>query len=136
MKKKLEQVNLLIVHATQTSLKWDLEFSDILRQRLAEGLPDIGFHYIVKRSGMLIEGIPTDEVGTHTPRFSDNSIGILMVGGKTTRGKPSDNYTQEQKETLHGLLDELTTTFTNSKIVGSGELLGGTSPHMNLEEMK
>jgi hypothetical protein len=59
-----------------------------------------------------------------------------MVGGKTTRGKPSDNYTQEQKETLKGLLDELTSTFTNSKVVGSGELLGGTSPHMNLEEMK
>ena len=75
------------------------------------------------------DGVSIEHAGTHTNHFDTKSIGILMVGGKTTRGKPSDNYTIEQKTALSMTLSALKFPFPNAKAVGAGELLGGTSPH-------
>lgn len=137
MKKKLthENVEFIVVHASSSTVHQDLTVDEVLKKRVREGYPDIGFHYVITRDGKLNEGIPISEAGTHTARFDTCSIGVLMVGGKTTRGRPSDNYTKEQKETLKSLLNILSANYT-AKVVGVGQLLGGTSPHFNLEELQ
>ncbi len=137
MRKKLttENVEFLIVHASNTNCNQDLSLKDIAKHRATEGYPDIGFHWVISRDGFTRQGINISEAGTHTPRFDAISIGILLVGGKTTRGKPSDNFTQAQKASLVALFDLLTTRFPNASIVGVSDIVGGTNPNFNVREL-
>ncbi len=137
MKKILQKasVDFLIVHSTYTAARLDLTVEDVLNRRIKNGFPDIGFHHVITRDGSVELGVPLDTVGTHTPRFADSAIGILLVGGKTSRGVPSDNYTQAQKQSLKTLLTTLKLTYINAKVIGSGEVLGGSSPHFDLQEV-
>lgn len=129
-----KDVEFLVVHSTDTNIHQDLSLQDILEYRKKEGYPDIGFHFVIHREGFISDGIPLDRAGTHTNHFDTKSVGILMVGGKTTRGKPSDNYTKEQHAALGMLLMALRYPFPNAVPKGSGELLGGTSPHFSIGE--
>lgn len=137
MRKQLttENVSYLVVHPSNTTVHQDLTVEDIIKQRALEGYPDIGFHYVITRDGQAHKGIPTNDAGTHTAQYDDKAIGILIVGGRTTRGKPSDNYTKEQKYTLLILLTLLSLEYNNSKPVGIGELWGGASPHFSIQEL-
>lgn len=125
-------VDFLIVNTTNTNIHQDLTLEDIVSYRKKEGYPDIGYHYVIHRDGVCSGGIPFEEAGTHTSHFDRNSIGILLVGGCTTRGKPFDNHTPEQKETLLTLLHLLSRIYPKAKPVGAGELVGGTSPHFDI----
>ena len=126
-------VSFLIVHSTYTTVHVDPTLSDVLRERQAEGFPDIGYHFVIGRSGEPLVGTPIHLAATHTPRFANISIGVLMVGGKSKRGRPMDNYEDSQKESLRQLLKYITSFYPNIKPIGAGAVLGGTSPHFNLE---
>lgn len=130
-----DDVEFLVVHSTNTNINQDLSFEDIIKHRHQEGYPDVGFHFVIHRCGMLSAGIPMTQTGTHTSHFDTRSLGILMVGGKTTRGKPSDNYTKEQKAALTLLLNVLSLMHRNATPKGAGELLGGTSPHFKVADL-
>ena len=43
---------------------------------------DIGYHYIIRRSGVVEIGRPETEVGAHTKGENTNSIGICYIGTK------------------------------------------------------
>lgn len=137
MRRELSRSNVefLVVHSTNTNIHQDLSLEDILEHRKKEGYPDIGFHYVLHRGGHVSQGVPANQAGTHTSHFDGKSIGILLVGGKTTRGKPSDNYTDIQKVNLCLLLGQLNHSFPTAVPKGAGELLGGTNPHFDIGKL-
>lgn len=130
-----KNVGFLVVHPTKSTVHQDLSIDDILKSRRDEGYSDIGFHYVITRDGLAYLGIPSNEAGTHTAQYDDISVGILLVGGKSTRGKPSDNYTPIQKSTLKLLIKHLQILYPIAKPVGVGELWGGSSPHFSVQEL-
>lgn len=136
MRRKLDaaSVAFLVVHDSNTTVRQNLTASDIQVYRMGLGYLDIGFHCVIRRDGEVSQGVPIDEAGTHTTRFDTKSVGILLVGGKTTRGRPSCNYTKPQLAALKATLVHLKPSFPNAAIVGAGELLGGTSPHFNVSD--
>lgn len=136
MKKELtpSNVDYIIVSSSNTTQHEDLTLTDILNLRKKEGFTDIGYHYVITRDGYAHSGIHTSQAGTHTSRFNSNSIGILIIGGNTTRSEPFDNYRKRQKIALLSLLDILTLQFPKAKPIGSGALLGGTNPHFDIGE--
>ena len=129
-----DNVEHIIVTASNTKTNKDLTTAELEIRRSQEGYPDIGYHYVITRDGYSHAGIHTSICGTHTYRFDATSIGILIIGGHTSRGNPVNNYNKVQLIALAGLLDILTLQFPNAKIVGSGELIGGTNPHFNVGE--
>jgi len=135
MRKQLtpENVSYLVVHPSDSTIREDLTTEDIKLRRESEGYPDIGYHFVITRDGVTHDGVYLNEAGTHTAQYDDKAIGILIIGGRTTRGKPSDNYTKEQKASLKELLEELLAVYSNSEAVGIGELWGGQSPHISIK---
>jgi len=134
MQKKLivADVCFLIVHSSFTNSQTPVTLESIYAERVSEGYSDVGYHYLIDRDGKAHKGVPIDREGSHTPRFADRAIGVLMAGGKGSRGKPSDNYSKEQKHRLAIIIAALQVTYQDIKVLGAGEVLGGTSPHFEL----
>ncbi len=128
-----ENVELLIVQSSNTAASSDLSMDDLLAARVAEGYPDIGFHYVITRNGTIHTGISVKEAGTHTERFDSNSLGILIIGGRTERHHVSDNYTKSQRISLGYLTTTLKDRFPHARVVGYGDLHGGTNPHTRID---
>ena len=75
---------------------------------------DVGYNYIIRRSGFLEGGRDLDkdgdveeEVGVHTLGHNPNSLGICLVGGMSDDRKPDSNFTIQQYETLSMLCADL-----------------------------
>ena len=135
MQKKLipEDVCFLIVHSSFTNSQTPVTLDSIYAERVSEGYSDVGYHYLIDRDADVHKGVPIDREGSHTPRFADRAIGLLIAGGKGSRGKPSDNYSKEQKSRLAQVIAHLKVSYPDLKVLGAGSVLGGTSPHFNLE---
>lgn len=50
------------------------------KHRLKEKFDDIGYHYIIDKSGKIFEGIRIYFKGTHIAQNNSNKIGILLIG--------------------------------------------------------
>ena len=66
--------------------------SDIDRWHRDRGFKMIGYHYVIRRTGVLEKGRPIAKIGAHTQGHNVDSIGICYIGTK----RP----TQEQVDTL------------------------------------
>lgn len=67
------------------------------------GLLTIGYHFVILRDGELIETRPHECQGSHARGLNERWIGVVLAGGVDEAGEPADNFTLEQKETLHSL---------------------------------
>ena len=59
-----------------------------------------GYHFIIRRNGIIEDGRTTDAVGAHCRGKNHNSIGMAMVGGVTQEDhtKAEDNFEPAQWE--------------------------------------
>ena len=68
------------------------------------GWDDIGYHYIIKRGGLVEVGRPEGFQGAHAPAANSKSIGICLVGGMADDGGAENNFTMEQFLSLKDLI--------------------------------
>ena len=87
------------------------------------GWRDIGYHNVIRRSGVLEAGRPIVEAGAHVKGHNKNSIGVCLVGGIDTAGNVENNFTAPQFATLRGYLDTMLGLFPMAKVVGHRDLL-------------
>ena len=105
--KKLKSVDYLVVHCSATTPSMDIGKEEIDRWHRKRKMLMIGYHYVIRRDGVLEEGRELDEMGAHVRGWNDVSIGICMAGGIDENGKPENNYTEEQFACLRSVLDYL-----------------------------
>ena len=74
--------------------RWHLKAYD---GALQMGLLGIGYHFIIERDGVSVEGRPHDRYGSHCPGFNDEWLGLCLVGGRDHAGKPEDNFGGKQR---------------------------------------
>lgn len=119
-----ESVKYLVVHcsASKPDLKTDVKTID--RWHRQRGFAKVGYHFVIKTDGTVQVGRQLTEIGAHAQGYNAQSIGICMVGGIDPNGKPSDNFTVEQKESLRGLLMKLSHVYKMASIVGHRDLPG------------
>lgn len=130
----MRKIDLIVVHCSATPPSSDIGAETIRRWHLNNNWSDIGYHYVIRRSGKLERGRPIEKAGAHAKGFNDNSIGICLVGGVNNAGESEDNYNKEQLRTLFNLLDVLTVTFPNSKVLGHNDLTTNKDcPCMNVK---
>jgi N-acetylmuramoyl-L-alanine amidase len=105
--------------ASRPSQNWGA--AEIDRMHRAQGWLCIGYHYVIRRDGVIEEGRPVAAEGSHCRDGGRNrtNIGICLIGGiseKPLSHKPgwpwngSDsecNFTPAQMKSLHALVTQL-----------------------------
>jgi N-acetyl-anhydromuramyl-L-alanine amidase AmpD len=121
-----ERVLYLVVHCADTKPSMDTDAKEIRRWHLQRGFFDIGYHYVIRRSGMVEKGRPDDQPGAHVAGYNGKSLGICLVGGMSQDGKHAeDNFTTAQWVSLKELLHTLKASHPQAHIVGHRELNKG-----------
>ena len=97
----MRKIDSIVVHCTDSPDTLDIGAS-VIRQWHTEpprNWKDIGYHYVVRRSGEIECGRMESEIGAHTSGKNIGSIGVVWVG----RDKPSG----EQAKALERIVSEL-----------------------------
>lgn len=117
-----ETVKYLVVHSAATKASSDIGAKEIDRWHRERGFLEIGYHFVIRRSGAIDLGRSLSKPGAHVTGHNSHSIGICMVGGLDAQGKAEDNYTLDQKAALAGLLLDLLKQFPKAEVLGHRDL--------------
>ena len=135
LRKKTEMI---VVHCAATKASMDIGATEIKKWHVDDnGWDDIGYHYIIKRGGLVEVGRPEGFQGAHAPAANSKSIGICLVGGMADDGGPENNFTLEQFLSLKDLIKRLKMTNPNIvEIVGHCDIQDNkpNCPGFNLKE--
>lgn len=64
-----------------------MDAAEIRRWHLELGFRDIGYHYIIKRDGIVETGHPEHVTGAHVGGHNVGNIGTCIVGGVVQDGR-------------------------------------------------
>jgi len=100
----------VIIHAADTFADMDIGVEEIRRWHVeGNGWSDIGYHYVIRRSGLIElgrdldgDGDVEDEMGAHVYGHNRGTLAICMVGGK-----PDCNFTSAQWPSLAWLVEDI-----------------------------
>ncbi len=118
------EVKYLIIHCSATRCNRDYTAEQLLRDHKARGFRTVGYHFYVRRSGIITQHRRLLEVGAHCRPWNRCSIGICYEGGLDAEGHPADTRTQEQYEQLLLLLMKLKKLFPDARIRGHRDMPG------------
>lgn len=115
MARNRERTDFLIIHCSATLAKQDIGAVTINGWHLKRGIDSsgrglTGYHFIIRRSGLIELGRDLQAIGAHALGFNARSVGICMVGG-ARRAQPGEtpewdnlmsdnNFTTAQFDTL------------------------------------
>ena len=88
----------------------NLSAIDIHKMHLGFGWDGIGYHKIIKRSGVIENGRPEYWVGAHVKGKNKFSLGVCLIGRK--------KFTKKQFDSLEKLLRKWKSSYPTAKIVG------------------
>jgi N-acetyl-anhydromuramyl-L-alanine amidase AmpD len=101
-------VHTIVVHSSATRPAVLAGAKQIRAWHKAQGWSDIGYHFVVRRTGAREVGRSLSRIGSHVRGHNEGTIGICLEGGlSATTGKPEDNYTPLQKAELFKVIQEL-----------------------------
>lgn len=115
----------LVVHCAATKASMDIGVREIRQWHVQKGCLDIGYHFVIRRNGTVEDGRPHGVIGAHVEGFNSRSLGICLAGGIDDKGKPQNNFTPEQFNSLRMLLTAQKRTYPQAKIVGHHDLFAG-----------
>jgi len=126
----------LIIHCTATKPLMDIGYEEINRWHKERGWLSCGYHFIIKRNGVIEDGRTTDSVGAHCRGKNHNSIGIAMVGGVTQEDHtiPEDNFQGAQWESLKKLVEELHKQYPNAEVKGHNHFSDKFCPSFDVDD--
>ena len=115
-------IDTVVVHCSYTKVGQDIGAEEIDLWHKDRGWRCIGYHYVIRRDGILEVGRPVEKIGAHALKHNIRSIGICLVGGMGEDGEPDCNFTSAQYETLAELVDELVVEFDIEAVLGHRDL--------------
>lgn len=126
--KPLKSVDYLFVHCAATPPDIDIGVKEINLWHRKQGWFQIGYHWVIRRNGVIEIGRDSAIPGAHCRGYNERSLAICLVGGvKRAAGKfvTENNFTPEQFAALTKKLKELRMLHPNAKIVGHREFDAG-----------
>ncbi|RVU03575.1 lysozyme [Novosphingobium umbonatum] len=128
----IKSVDYLVVHCSATPATRDIGRKELDIMHRQRGFMGIGYHYVIRRSGVVEKGRPDNQPGAHVEGFNSRSLGICMVGGTKPDGKTAEcNFTPEQYAALRTLLGTLSEAHPKVEVVGHRDL----SPDKNKDKV-
>jgi len=111
---KAEEIKYLVVHCSDSPQGRGDNAETIHRWHKEKGWSGVGYHYVITENGGIETGRPTYWKGAHVRNYNHKSLGICLIG--------KGEYTEEQYNTLTGLLKNLSRQFPSSVVVGHRDL--------------
>ena len=128
-------IDTVIIHCSFTPEKMDIGVDEIRNWHVNDnGWTDIGYHYVIRRSGVIETGRPISIAGAHANGHNKNSVGICMVGGKSNDGGNADNFTHSQYDSLRGLVSFLIDGYPIMNVIGHCDVSDKTCPNFNVAD--
>ena len=106
----------IIIHCSATPDDQDFTAADIDKWHTARGWKMIGYHWVIRKSGMIEMGRPENMQGAHALHHNEDSIGICMIG--------TNEWTDAQVASLVQLYIEIKDRWAIEphKVMGHSEL--------------
>lgn len=110
-------IHYIVVHCTATPPDTKIEnIQRYWKEQLHWKNP--GYHFIIRRDGIIVQLQSTQKIANGVAGYNEQSIHISYIGGIDKEGKPTDNRTKEQQETLFDKLIALSEKYPHAKILG------------------
>lgn len=131
----MRQIKRIIIHCSATPAQMDIGVDEIRSWHVKDnGWRDIGYHYVIRRSGIIEDGRPESLPGAHTSGYNGDSLGICLVGGGSDTGEPDSNFTGKQFTALELLLRRLKIQYGSATIHGHREFSNKACPSFDVQE--
>lgn len=123
----MRKIDLIVIHCSATRADRSLTSEDLEMQHRRRGFKGTGYHFYIRKDGMIYPTRPLERIGAHARGFNQSSIGICYEGGLDCKGIPADTRTPEQREHLRLLVRQIMDNFPGCRVVGHRDL----SPDLN-----
>lgn len=129
-----KKTDMIVIHHTGNPTDDDLSAKEINASHQAKGWTCIGYHYVIRKNGVVEIGRPHWTVGAHAYGENSHTIGIHVCGNFEIA-----NPTPAQIESLAMLLANICTDYglpiDNKHIVGHRDLMSTACPGKSLYEL-
>ena len=113
------ETNTIILHCSATRANQQVTVEDIRHWHTVErGWSDIGYHWVIERSGEIKKGRDGNRIGAHCRGYNHDSVGVCLVGGIDANGRPENNFTGNQMLALEMLVEALQLRYPGAKVRG------------------
>lgn len=102
-----QRIMKIVVHCAATPPNFNEGVGWIRRLHKGKGWSDVGYHWVVTRSGRVQKGRDMSRQGAHVRGHNHYTIGICLMGGVDEYNEPENNFTAEQLLALHKLIKRL-----------------------------
>lgn len=122
----MREIRKIVVHCLDTYPSMDPDVEEVCRWHVeGRGWDDIGYHYLIRRSGMIQTGREVEVAGAHVRGHNHDSIGVALSGGKARDGRQACNFTAEQWNALERHIRILKTRYPDAEVLGHNDLDSG-----------
>lgn len=119
----MRQIKRIFIHCTAGPQTQTIE--EIQRYwKVHNKWKDPGYHYIIKPNGEIVPLQPEDKPSNGVAGYNSTAINVCYIGGVDKQGRPVDNRTNAQKESLIRILKELHSRYPDAEILGHREIWG------------
>lgn len=129
----MRNISKIMIHCSASPDSLDFGVKDIEAWHKERGFKSksgisCGYHYVIKRNGVVQRGRPDSETGAHVKGHNRGSLGICLIGDK--------DFTQKQIISLYaitrGLMHQYNVDIEN--VLGHYELFPGkTCPNLKMD---
>lgn len=122
----MRKITSVAIHCSATRPSMDIGAAEIAQWHKKQGWATIGYHYVIRRSGLVEKGRPDEMPGAHVAGHNANSIGICLVGGVNQDDfrKAEDNFTPAQMKSLATLCKSLSAAYPGAVFKGHRDYPG------------
>jgi len=117
-----EETNYIVVHCSATAEDMDIGAKEIDRWHRQKGWRKIGYHFVIRRDGIIETGRDINVAGAHAYGYNGESVSVCLIGGVDDEGRATANYTPEQWAGLRRALTGLSFAYPEAAIVGHRDL--------------
>lgn len=121
----MRTIDTVVIHAAATPPSMDIGAKEIDKWHRdpPRNWSRIGYHYVIRRNGVVEEGRPLSVPGAHVRGHNKTSIGICLVGGLNEEDRqPENNFTPDQFTALGILLEDLEDDFGALNTLGHRDI--------------
>lgn len=112
----------IVVHCSATPASMDIGALEIDGWHKDRGWSGIGYHFVIRRTGVIELGRDINVAGAHAKGYNGRSVAVCLVGGIDKMGQSVANFTDSQYAALDDLVATLARIYPLATTVGHRDL--------------
>ena len=132
----MRRIDKIIIHSSATPPDMDIGAKEIDKWHKQRNPPFrcIGYHFVIRRNGIIERGRPVADIGAHTRGHNFQSVGICWIGGTNVELEAFDSRTDEQKKSMLDLIKSLRIVFPIDAIFGHRDFANTACPSFDVKK--